>query len=76
MSLMNEVQWKMKETGSERQLNKCGLKNLARTTTTKDLLLGTALIENKLLRYNDIDMRRQLDAVRKHLAMEIKLKFP
>ena len=52
------------------------MKTIARSQTTKELFLGNVYIEKKLERYDDESVRKQLDAARKHLAMEIRKKFP
>ena len=52
------------------------MRGLSEQNKTKDLLLGNATIQAKLDRYKDIPMRKQLDAARKHLAMEIRIKYP
>ena len=63
-------------TGFREALQKGGMQTIARSQTTKELLIGNAYIQAKMQRYDDTAMRRQLDAARKHLAMELKLKFP
>ena len=52
------------------------MQGLSKQNSTKELLLGNATIQAKLDRYKDIPMRQQLDAARKHLALEIRIKFP
>ena len=52
------------------------MQTILNSQTTKEILLGNAYIQAKLQRYDDMSMRRQLDAARKHLAMEIRMKFP
>ena len=52
------------------------MKVIVNSQKVSDLFLGNLYIERKLDRYKDEPMRRQLDAARKHLALEIRLKFP
>ena len=52
------------------------MKAITHSLKVSEIFLGNLYIERKLDRYKDEPMRRQLDAARKHLALEIRLKFP
>ena len=77
---MEHVLNECRSTGNLRRrfknaLTRSGLPRLITSDTVQNLLLGTSRIELRLKEMNKA-VRRQLDAARKHLAMEIKLKFP